>query len=232
MISDAESYIDNNIFLQIEKSDSKTLFFYGIVIIILLSIFQYLSIGTNILIAFFLAILIIVYFNSKNQYTEKSNKEIYDNKVDLIKPKPKRIQNYPKLVDFIFSIQDFYLYNIPAYEQMIDSIDNILELYEETKINYSVAGINYNLIDSERKEAVNNLHSIIYNIPSNTFMLNKLNSTIDELNNLLYEILDEIYTYYKLYIYNNGYNRGTIEIIRGPKPENFYNNEPYSFDIY
>lgn len=232
MNSDSQSYINNNLLLQIDNSDSKTLFIYGIIIIIFLAIFQRLSVGINIVLALVLASLLILYLNSKNQLEQKNIKEIYDNKTNLIRPKPKKIQNYPKFLDFVFSIQDFYNYNVPAYELMIDSIDNILELYEESINDYSLAAINYNLVDNQRKEAVNNLHSIIHNIPSSTGLINKFNESIIMLNNLIYEIMDNIYSFHKLDLFNNGYNREVINIIRGPKPENFYEKEPFSFDIF
>ena len=44
--------------------------------------------------------------------------------------------------------------------------------------------------------------------------------------------MNDIYLIYKLYIFNNGYSRNTIQIVQGPKPENFYENEPYNFDVF
>lgn len=231
MVSTVETFIDNNIFLQIEKSDAKTLFLYIIIIVLILAVFQYLSIGVNIILGIFFAILLILYLNSKNQFQEKNLKEIYDNKVNLIRPKPKHLQRYPKFVDFVFAIQDFYSYNVPAYENMIDFIDYVIELYEESINDNSTAGFNYGLVDNARKESVNNLHSIIFDIPSNNIIINKLNDSIDKLNELIYDILDELYSLHKLYIFNNGYNRNTVSIIKGPKPENFYNEEN-NFDIF
>lgn len=232
MNSDIASYINNNIFLQIEKSNGKTLYLYGIIIIILLVVFQRLSIGLNIIFGSILAMLIIMYLNSRSQLEQKEIKEIYDNKINYIRHKPIRIQNYSNFVDFIFSIQDMYEYNPPAYEQMIDSIDDILELYEESKTNNSTAGLNYSLVDDERKEAVNCLQSLIFNIPSDKNVINKLNNSVKMLNDMISTLMDEIYSYNKLHIFNNGYNRQTVEISRGPKPENFFDNAPYTFDIF
>lgn len=228
---EAES-LNNNFFLQLENTDNKKLFFYAVIIIILLAFFQYLNIGLNIIFAVFIGLIVILYLNSKNQYEQKVSKNTFDNKTELIRPSPKKIQSYPQFVDFIFSIQDMYIYNVPAYEEMIDSLDDILELYEESIKDLSTAGRNYNLIDNERKEAVNSLHSIIFNLPSSKEYIEKLNEAIEKLNELIYQIMEELYSLNKLYIFNNGFDRNTVIISKGPKPENFYDKEPFNFDIF
>lgn len=226
------SNVSNNIFLQIENSDNKTLFLYGLILIVALYLFQKIFIGLNIIFGICLGVLLIMYLNTRYQKEETETKEIYDNKLKYIRPKPKKISSYPLFIDFLFSIQDFYQYNVPAYEDMIDSIDDILELYEESKITPSTAGLNYGLVDNERKEAVNSLHSIIFNVPNDNQVIDVLNEAIEKLNTMLYDLMDQIYSYHKLYIFNNGYNRNTVEIIRGPKPENFYDQAPFSFDLF
>lgn len=227
-----ENIIYDDVFLQLDNTDNNKLFFYGLIIIVLLFFFKFININLNIILVVIISIIAILYYNSKNQYKMKEDKIIFDNKTKLIRPPSKKIQSYPQFVDFIFSIQEMYVYNVQAYENLIDTLDDIFQIYEETIIDNSTAGYNYNLIDNKRKEAVNSLHSIIFNLPNNKEYINKLNDAILKLNQLIYIILDELQTLNNLYIFNNGYNRNTVIINNGPKPDNFYDKEPYSFDIF
>lgn len=227
-----QELIDNSAFLQIERSDQKTLYVFGIIIIILLAIFQRLSVGLNIIFGLLLGTIFVLYLNTRNQFANKEIKEIYDKKTNLLRPKPKKIQEYEDFVDFFFSIQDLHPYNVPAYEDLIDSTDDFLLIYEESKLSPELAGFNYNLADGKRKDAVSSLHSIIYNLPNSFELMNKLNNATETLNTMMYKKLDEIYSLNKLHIFNKGYNNSTVELLRGPKPENFYDDEPYTFDIF
>lgn len=209
---------------QIKTSSNQTLFLYIIIIVFIIVIFRRFNISLSIILAIFIAIIVIVYINTNNTLNIRSDEEIFQDKVNTIKPTPINIQKYPKFVDFIFGIQDMYQYNVPAYEQMIDSIDFILDLYEEAKINNQVAGSNYEIIDHKRIETTGNLQSIIYNLPTNTIYINKLNDSIEYLDDLIIELLDEVYSLNQLYIFNNGYNIETKIINMGPKSYNFYDN--------
>ncbi|ARF09245.1 hypothetical protein Catovirus_2_194 [Catovirus CTV1] len=223
---------EEDLFIQLQNTDGSRLFFYCVIFLIVFAIFQNFTIGLNIILAIFISVIIVLYLNSKNVYDNNKLKNIYKNKTELIRPTPAKIQNYPKFTNFVFSIQDMYPYNPPSYEDMVDAIDNILELYEEAKIDPTISGLNYNLIDQQRKEAVNSLHTIIFNLPSNNVYINKLNESIDVLNNLINELMNEVFYLNKLDIFNNGYDRETIILDKGPKAENFYTNDPFTFDIF
>jgi len=224
----------NDIFLQIGNSDGTTIFIYSIIVIIMLAIFKNLDVGVNILVALLLSILIILFTNSLYKDQQETIDNIYKEKYDSIVPKTETVKTYPEMVDYLFSIQDFYVYNIPAYEDMVDSIENILQLYDESKGDNSKAGANYGLIGGERKKAVNSLHSIIFNIPSDPRYIDKLDTAINDLDAIIYNILDDVYNLNKLYIFNNGYDRYTIELdnINVPKPDNYYADKSYTFDVF
>lgn len=224
--------INDSVMLQIEKSDRSTVYMFGLIIIIFIAIFQRQHIGLNLVFGLTFSFFIVMYFNSRNQLDAQNLKEIYDKKTKLLRPTPKKIQKYTDYVDFFFSIQDLHPYNVPAYENLIDATDSFLSVYEESSITPALAGFNYNIADNKRKDAVNSLHSIIFHVPNSNELINKLNGSVESLNNMMQTKLDEIYSLNKLHIFNNGYNNSTVEIMRGPKAENFYEIAPYSFDLY
>lgn len=224
----------DNTFLDIENSNKNIIFLYFFIILVFLSIFLRLNIELNVILGLVLAVILILYFNTKNQFDKKEIKNIYDKKESLIRPKSKKLRSdkYPELVDFIFSIQDMYKYNVPAYEEMILTIDDFLELYEQSKITFKLAGMNYNLAEEKRRDAVNALHSLIYGLPTNKQLVHKLEESTQKLYKLLGEKLDDINTINTNYILINGYSVDTIITNRGPHAVNFYSHEPYTYDIY
>lgn len=224
----------NNAFIDIENSHKNILFLYFVVILVFISLFLQLHIELNIILGLSLAVVLILYINTKNQFEKQHIKEIYDKKKSLIRPASKKLQpeTYPDMIDFVFSIQDMYKYNVPAYQEMIETIDDFFELYEQSKITHSLAGLNYNLAEGKRRDAVNALQSLIHNVPTNKIVMHKLSDATAKLQHLLGDRLDDIYTINKNYILKNGYSVDTVVVNRGPHPVNFYSHEPYTYDIY
>lgn len=225
----------DNIFSQICNSDGQTIFIYFVITVILIAIFKNIDMGINILVAFMLSCVIILFLNSSYISKQQEIDDIIKEKYDSINPKTETVRSYPEIIDFLFSIQDFYMYNVPSYEDMVDSLENILLLYDESKMDNSKAGINYGLIMGLRKQSVDSLHSIIYNIPSDPRYIDKLDKAIKDLDTIIFDILNDVYDINKLYIFNNGYDRYTVNIdsIYSPRPENYYSREDiYTFDVF
>lgn len=225
----------DNIFLQIGNSDGTTIFLYFVIIVTIFAVLKNIDMGINILVALILSCVIILFLNSLYVDKKKEVENIREEKYNSINPKTETIRSYPEIVDFLFSIQDFYMYNVPSYEDMVDSLDNILVLYDESKTDNSKAGINYGLIMGEQKQAVNSLHAIIYNIPSDPRYIDKLDEAVQDLDTIIFNILDDVYNLNRLYVFNNGYDRYTTNIsnINSPKPENYYNKDDiYTFDVF
>ena len=221
----------DNIFRNLETSDNTVLFKYLVILIIFLAIFRLLPIGINIVFGIGLAVLLVLYLNSKKQYDEKQKEELMDSKKKQIRPKPIRIQDYEDLVNFIYSIQDLYIYNPQSYEEMIDEIDNFLLIYEEAKNIPNLSGINYGLMDKYKLNAINSLHAIIYNLTNHKSMIDKLNRATDELDVILNKYSMEIYNQYQVYLVKYGYQNSTKLINKGPKEGNYYEDKEYTYYV-
>lgn len=220
------------IFRNLENTDNTTLFKYIFIITIFLAIFQRLLVGLNIVFGIILAVFLILYFNSKKQYNDSEYNKMIEMKKDYIRPKPLKLLEYTNLVNFIYSIQDFYIYNPQSYENMIDEIDNFLLIYEEAKNLPNLAGINYGIMEKHKQYALNHLHSLIFGLPSNISVTDKLNRSIDELDNILSEYHDELYNQNKINIAQYGYNNSSILINTGPKEKNYYEDREYTYNVY
>lgn len=220
----------DRIFNEIDNSTSKIKYIFYITPIILIFILTKFNIKLNVLVALLISGIAILYINYKNQSDENNVKEIYKIKQNLIRPKSEIINKYDQYVDFLFSIQDFYAYNPPAYENLIENLEVFLELYEESLIANELAGLNYGLADKRQSRILNNLHSIIYNLPVNKLLTDKLNASIIKLDDMLEEMLNEMININKNYIDVNGYTRESVVVNNGPKESNYYEKD--TFNMY
>lgn len=179
---------------------------------------------------FYLLIVGFIYFTFKeNKVIEKKTNKTKEKKKTYFESK--NISKYDDINDFIFNIQEFILYNHPAFEEMINSIDNFFDIYDESiKIN-ARAKLNYYNLEKEKYNAINALHSIIFETPSSPQIVEKLNMSFKKLDNILEKYMKEIEKIIEGEILVNGYNSKSIIVNKGPKEYNFYDNNKFIYDF-
>jgi len=215
--------------------DNKTLFFYVVIFIFIIFAFSTINLGLNMVYGTVVAYFIIYYLYhnyTKKQETENKTKSFQE--ANLL-PKPEIFQNYQDITKFLFSIQDFYIYNPQAYEDMTENLSNFFRTFEETLNNPTQSGINYGLMKTYGKNATNSLHSIIFNLPNDTQYTRKLNEAIIIIQEILDKYLIKIIDLQKKNLYENGYNVGTKLINNEIAPYNTFDNgakSMYSFDLF
>lgn len=214
--------------------DEKTLFFYVIIIICIIYAFSTINITLNIIFGTIIAFYVVnfLYNDYKEKQSDENNIKKYEH--ELILPKPNKLHKYNDVIKFLFSIQDFYIYNPEAYDELVKSLYNFFNAYGENINNNKISGINYELMDSYKRNAINSLHSIIYKLPNNNNYTKKLNEAIETLQNILDNYLENIEKMNKEYIYNNGYNIDVKLINKGEVAYNAldYDVHNYSFDLF
>jgi len=211
----------------INKVDRVTLFWYIIIFILVLFIFSKMKIELNILVGIIVALGILFVLYSNYYFVQSNTDELFKQKINLIYPPPKKTINRPELINFLFSIQDLYIYNPQAYEDMREYISNFLFIYDETVNNKFSAEINYKLIKNQKINALNSLQSILLKMPPNSEYDMKLKYSTITLEKLLNEYMQDIYDIYERNLYENGYTTNTRIIETDPVG---YNNE--SKDAY
>ncbi len=147
--------------MEIDKLDNKTIFWYSIVFCIILLFFSKFTVGLNIVFGFFIGFIIILYLYYNHMKLKEEQNKIILNERQILTPQPDNAMKYNNIVDFLFSIQDLYIYNPQAYEDMIEIIDQFFKLYEESNNDNSLAGMNYYQMIIEKNNAMNSLQSII-----------------------------------------------------------------------
>jgi hypothetical protein len=199
------------------------IFIYCVIFVIILAIFIKLQIGLNIIFGCVIAYIIIKLLNNKNETKIKENIDIENLKTSMITPTPILLKEYSDIINFLFSMQDYYKYNPQVYENIIDNLDNFFHLYQEVNKLNNLAGINYKLMNDLKLDTINLLQSLIYNLPEDNAYIIKLNNSFEILNGILSKYLFDIYIINKNNILNNGFNINTVIINHNePKPSTLY----------
>ena len=215
--------------------NKKNIFWYIVLSIIILYIFSKLNLGINILIGL-IVICLLIYYNEQSlkESEEKQaetddiiNKSIYPQTTPIISKK------YKEINEFLFFIQDFQTYNPPSYENMIDVINEFFTIYDmfdnitnKTTNNTELTDKNPNVPNDLlilKKEALNSLHSIIFKIPSNKNIENKLSNAIEQLDILLSKYIINIKNIYM----NSPYNINKKLLDDDIEPKNLYDNDMF-----
>ena len=153
-------------------------------------------------------------------------------KLEFITPRPARLDNYPDLVDFLFSIKDFYYINPNAFFNIVQNIDNFIQLYDEIindQLIYCVQNLEVAIGFS--RDAQNNLQSIIYNLDVSKKMTKKFHQSLKEFHLIMRQYVSRI-----INKCNNKFNPDDINNASmyyheyGPHAINYFSQE--TSDIY
>ena len=220
------------IYKRIKNSSSSTLFKYGVIILLCIQLFRNIPIGLNILFAVGIGLIIISYQYEKQIITIDNLESQHKLKVKSIEPNVSKLSTYRDIIDFLYSIQDFYNYNPQAYEEMIDNLFSFFYMYEEVKKGVLKIEEYYEIMQSKKSNSMNSLHSMIYNLPVSKISSRKIVKAQEVLNNILHKYLCEIEKDYKISLYTTGFNINRKIIPIGPIAYNNYLQiKDYTYDI-
>jgi len=192
-----------------DNVDNRTLFYYIVLFIGIVYVFATIDVNLGFVFGIGLGCIAVGALWKDYIDKKKEDRDVLDMQDTLLLPNSDRIAKYDDIVQYLFSIQDFYVDNPQAYEEMVQNIDNFFMYYEEimnTDNEKQYAGRNYNLMVIQKRGALNALHSVIFNASTDTHYTAKLNESIVVLNTILDEYLDIINMHQKEYLYEHGYN--------------------------
>ena len=229
MLNNLKEYIDDKRYEY--YIDNSNLFLFIIIIIIIFKVISNLNINLAIIFGCFISFYIFKLLSESNKNKLNKNEEMLKDKIKQIRPAPEIIEKYEDIINFLFSIQDLYVYNPPAYEEMVESIKSFFIVYEESIKIKELAHHNYSIAELKFNNAVNSLHSIYLNSETDMDLNNKINRAFRTLYKLLKKYLDEIELNIKKDLKYNGYDNKTIIIDTKYKPYNYSESSKYTFDM-
>lgn len=208
----------------INQENKNNSFWYTVVFIFTVYLISNLEISNGVIYGSFIGIIVIYILSYNNVKNDLEIKELEKIKLNSIEPQP--LHSPKEIINYLFSIQDFYEYNPQAYEDMVENIDNFFERYNETLKDRSLSGANYGLMEEYESNIINSLHSIIYKIRPNKEYDKKLNDAIKKIRVMLGKYLNEVIFMNNKFIYENGIKNNTKFISKSKvKPINFYLDE-------
>ena len=219
------------IFTLIESYDNKRIFRNIVIILIFIFFFIKLNVGLNLILGLVLALTVIFYLTEKENIQTEIKKEQYETKLNSIKPKPKEIKD-EDIVDFVFSVQDFYVFNPEAYEEFIDNLDAFKNLYDTIFSDSKFSHYYYQIADSKKNNALNSFHSLIFKLPNDKFYTDKFDRAHKRLETLLNNYLNQIYDQCTHNVYKEGKSFLRRPLNKGPKEYNTYFDKDFTYQFY
>ncbi|QKF93784.1 hypothetical protein QKU48_gp0326 [Fadolivirus algeromassiliense] len=220
------------IFTLIDSFDNYELFRNIVIVLVFLFIFMKLTIGLNIILALILGVICVLYLTEKEDIENAIEKKYFDTKYETIKPIPDYFRDDKDIVDWLFSIQDFYVFNPLAYEDMIKNIDLFISLRDILFNNEKFANHYYQIAESKKNNALNSFHSIIFKLPNDRIFTEKFDRAHKRLETILNKHLNEMYDQCNYYIKKHGKDVLKRQINIGPKEYNTYFDKDFTYQIY
>lgn len=223
------------LYTEIDSINNTRLFVYIVILLFFIFYFRDTYVGLNIILSIFCAAVVILYLNDRNNKSNEVEETRKQTKLDALRPKPRNIQYDNDIIDFLFSIQDFYQYNPQAYEEMIDNIDAFMESRDIIYLDTKFCEQYYQIAVDKKANAVNALQSLIFTIPVNVQITDKLDRAHERLETLLTKHINELYDECQKDLIVNGLNVQKTIIPTGPKAYNIYSpdtNGKFTYQFY
>ena len=210
----------------IESFQNNEIFRNVLIIIMFILFFLQISVELNIILGLILAGYLILYLKEKDNIRIQTEERENNTKLSFIKPHLEKINKDKDrdFIDFIFSVQDFYVFNPRAYEEFIDNMDAFFELRElifsdETFINYY-----FQIAESKKDNALNSFHSLIFSLPNDKTYTEKFDRAHKRLETLLNKEFNQMYDQVTFISVKNG-----PDVLKRPVEQDL---EPKSYMTY
>lgn len=199
-------------FAIINKLDSHTKFKYIAIFIVSLFLLQKQKIGLNIILALFMASVVVYYMYDKSVKQASDLERQHELKESMIQPDLENVHKYKDIVDFLFSIQDMYSYNPQTYEELVDNLISFFVLYEELEKGVSNPEQLYEIGLNKKNNALNCIHALIYSAPVSDIVIKKIVKAQEVLDELLNEYLHKMKDICNKSLFTTGYtnDRGIL----------------------
>ena len=213
--------IENSSFLyDIKKSQSNfTLFFFSVLFVITILIFSSIEITFTLFVGLIIYVLFIKYYSTMND-TQNINEQ---EKFEIKKNKYNISNNHPKIIDFLFNIEDLKQFSFILFNELKILIINFVNTYDDCINDYTLVNDYYNtLINLKLKILITIENFNINSAPKDIVIKNK-----QMIENILNKYLDNLKLLNDKNNYYNGYDlyAKEIEDNNNIKPSNLFDYE-------
>lgn len=251
--SNINNYFENidtyntNIYDILSKLPKSNLIIYILIVFCIYNFISRINIRLNEILSYIICLAVIYllankdykefinYTNIKKDQINFINKLIFNGKIwDYVKKNNIFIESLnlteksylylnPAIVEFFYNLRLYSKYNISSYINSIIHCNNIIRIDYETKLGLNSEYYNFQIALDEKKKALNELNSLIYNLPSTIVSYNNFNDSIKILQSLLNKPINDMAV---LFININK----TKEMSTSSRPDNFYEENYFISD--
>jgi len=205
----------SGIYNYLTEIPSKSVLSYFVIGLILFFVINEIKFTAKHIVIIVMCGISLFYLNEKRRSTSLTRMQEIELKLLSIFPQPKFFYLDSGLIELIHSIKEYKSYNPLAFNKLIRILDDFLELTLDIEKNLDNAIPLYDILQNFKDSALNNLHSMIYNVPSDIRAEVKLDKALDSLHFILNFHLE------KIRIKSNGKYKKD-----GPNINNKYINNP------
>ena len=202
---------DNIIYNVINSQDPKQIFMYGLIIIIITFISTKIIYNTNVLIGLVFCSLIIYYLYTYRKYNIITGEQKFKDKFNTINANSNILNKYPKIVDFLFYLENFKYIDISNYNDIINSFEYFCKIYEYCLLDYNLIYTNFQKLTDQKIIILNQINNFIF-VYKNTTYENILIKQKISAEKIINDLLNNLVILFKKKIYYDGYDNGTINI--------------------
>lgn len=184
--------LNSGIYNYISNIPNINKFSYFIIFFILFYVINLINFSLKHVIIIVGLTIIIFFLNDKRLSTSITRMQEIELKLNGIFPKPKYFYIDSGIIELIHSIKEYKNYNSLAFNKLISILDNFLKLSLDIEKNPTNSYALYEVMQHTKNAALNNLHSFIYNIPSDKHAEIKLSDAMDSLHYILNFHLEKI----------------------------------------
>ena len=170
----------------------ESLFIYFCVFLVAFFVINEIKFTSKHIIILVASGIIIFLMNEKRRSTSVTRMQELELKLNSIFPKPKYFYVDAGIIELIHSIREYKNYNPLAFNKLIRSLDDFLEITLDIEKNGQNAFQLYETLQNMKDAILNTLHSIIYNSPSDISVSIKLDDALDSLQYMLNFHLEQI----------------------------------------
>jgi len=177
---------------RLKKYFDRRIIEYSLLFFVIYIVLYILRVDLHLIIT---AIIFIGYFyysfnnreNDKKIILTQKKQEPFENKLQST------LNNYDDIVNFLYYINDFKLYNDQVYNDLLINLNDFLTLYED----YQIVDIHKRKLMSDvildtKYKVLDGLSSFIYSFNNSPILRNKLNDSVNLLNNILNNYIQKL----------------------------------------
>lgn len=211
-----------------------TFLWYLIVIFAIVVLFVTRIVQPSIahLTAISIGLLVIYYFNDRNETIIDTANEHIANKLLELRPKPEYFHMDSNLIEFFWNIREFREYNRDAYDGALKATDNILKFEHDAEIG--IEDYCEHTLDNAKDlmtSALNDMHTIIFKTPLAKVTLDKHKQALKTFQLILRQHIDNIFYLCKRQRDNKPITNATQIRYNMNVPDN-YDITSSNFDFY